>query len=110
MNFADYQAAAYRTANHALTADQQIDNAVFGMIGELGEIIDLLKKYRYQGHDLGLDHVTNELGDLLWYGALLATTLGISLDDAAQENIAKLRVRYPGDGFDTNMSRNRSDP
>lgn len=108
MTFDEYRAAAYRTANHALTADQQIDNAVFGMIGEIGEIIDTLKKYRYQGHDFGLDHVTNELGDLLWYVALLATSLGISLDDAAQENIAKLKVRYPGDGFDAERSRNRS--
>ena len=49
-----------------------------------------------------------EGGDCLWYLAELATGLGISLDEMAARNNAKLRVRYP-DGFDAERSINRED-
>lgn len=110
MTFDEYQAKAYRTANKTLDASSQVDNAVFGLIGEIGEIVDLLKKHRYQGHDLDRHRVYDELGDLMWYVALLATTLDIPLDLAASSNIAKLLLRYPGDGFDAEQSRSRVAP
>lgn len=75
--FADYRAAALRTANvHTLTQGSIAENACLGLIGELGEIADLLKKHRYQGHDLDRDKLHEELGDLLWYVALAAHAMG----------------------------------
>jgi NTP pyrophosphatase (non-canonical NTP hydrolase) len=40
-------------------------------------------------------HMAEELGDLLWYIALAAESLGISMADMARGNIDKLQQRYP---------------
>ena len=47
-----------------------------------------------------------EIGDVLWYCAELATALGVTLDEIAQGNVDKLRRRYP-DGFDPERSIHR---
>ena len=39
----------------------------FGIIGELGEVIDLLKKALFQGHTIDTEKLTLELGDCFWY-------------------------------------------
>ena len=36
-----------------------------------------------------------ELGDVLWYVAGLASHYGLSLDDIMAGNVAKLNARYP---------------
>lgn len=51
MTLNDYQRAAERTSGD-LTAYQKVQNGCYGMCGEAGECIDLLKKHEFQGHDL----------------------------------------------------------
>lgn len=100
----DYQRAALRTANGANCVN--LTNAALGMAGEAGEIADIVKKHSFQGHDLDVNHVAEELGDVLWYVAVGAEAIGLSLGEVAQRNIEKLKRRYP-DGFDKARSINR---
>lgn len=106
----EYQKAALRTAagRTMATSDTQRDNAILGLAGEIGEVCDLVKKERYHGHALNSTTVMDELGDILWYCALLANSFGWTLDDVAQLNIEKLRKRYP-EGFDDARSIERYD-
>lgn len=106
MNFNDYQELAQRTANKALTNAEKIENGCMGLCGEAGECIDHLKKASFQGHSLNKQQLAKELGDVLWYCAELASGLGMKLDDIAQENIDKLRKRYP-EGFAAEKSLHR---
>ena len=54
-----------------------------------------------------MDHVTKELGDLLWFIAEYCTDLNLGLEDVMERNIEKLRARYP-EGFDEEHSLHRA--
>lgn len=105
MRFADYQELARRTQNNELSRLEKEKHALHGMASEVGEIHGLYQK-AYQGHAATNNDAIKELGDLLWFMAEYADTLGVSLDYVAECNIAKLRKRYP-EGFDTEHSVHR---
>lgn len=108
MNFNEYQQLAERTARKTNdTSEKRFTNFAFGLMGETGEVVDLLKKHLFHGHELDRDKLKTELGDIMWYVATIATTAGIDMDDVAESNIAKLKARYP-DGFSEERSINRS--
>lgn len=102
----NYQDLAMRTKNKNLTKNEQLRNAAYGLNGEAGEVIDLLKKHEFQGHPLKTESLVDELGDLLWYIALACDALGVKLEDAMRYNVDKLRKRYP-EGFDAERSIHR---
>ena len=99
-----YQRAAARTGGSDLQPGNTLKGlscAGLGLTGEAGEVCDLLKKVVFHGKPLDADvraKLLLEMGDVLWYLAHAATTLGVTLDDVANANAAKLRVRFP-DGF-----------
>lgn len=100
MNFNDYQQAATKT--NTMT-DPVLAPMYYtlGLTGEAGEIAEKVKKVvRNHGGDfakLDRDDIKKELGDVLWYLAMLAKTFDIKLDDVAQTNIAKLADRAQRD-------------
>ena len=110
MTINEYQKAALKTANPELTDMELLENGLMGLNGEAGEAIDILKKYKFQGHELDEDHIAKELGDAAWYIAVAAYALHYTLEDILQMNVDKLRARYP-EGFDAEHSlhRNRDD-
>jgi NTP pyrophosphatase (non-canonical NTP hydrolase) len=95
MGFDDYQHAARRTAVYA-RRDRVIYPAL-GLASEAGEVAGKIKKVlRDQDGNFDrtpLDAIKDELGDVLWYVAALAGDLGLSLDDIATANLAKLGAR-----------------
>jgi NTP pyrophosphatase (non-canonical NTP hydrolase) len=111
MNFTEYQQAAARTmAPHTGIRTEDCHARLIlalGLAGEIGETIDYLKKVEGHGHAFERAKLAEELADGLWYLAALATTYGISLDDAARANIEKLTRRYPN-GFSQAASRDRA--
>lgn len=105
----DYQRAALRTAQMDNFSNEEVLlNGVMGLNGEAGEVIDLVKKARFQGHELDTEKLMKELGDIAWYLAVTAISIGYSLSDVFDANIAKLQKRYP-DGFDKARSMNRAE-
>lgn len=68
MTINEYQTEALRTAagmNHP-NNDEILLNGVMGLCGESGECVDMVKKYRFQGHELDKAHLAKELGDVAW--------------------------------------------
>lgn len=79
-----------------------------GLAGEAGEVADHIKKGIFHQHGIDFPKLRKEIGDTLWYAAALCTTLGLDLSEIMQENIDKLKVRYP-DGFNSEDSIRRVD-
>lgn len=84
-----------------------IINGLFGLSGEVGELTDMVKKWIFHEKELDDDHAKKELGDVMWYIAMICESFGWSLDEIMKMNIDKLKKRYP-DGFDTERANNRS--
>ncbi len=106
MNLNDYQKLALRTAGNHGDFERTLIYTALGLNGEAGEVAELIKKAFFHGHDLDLDKLKKELGDVLWYVAVMANALDLPLDEVAQHNIDKLARRYP-QGFSEERSRNR---
>lgn len=107
MTINEYQQLAQRTAN-TKASSSKIENGILGLCGETGEIADVYKKYLYQGHEFERGRMAEELGDVCWYVAEMASGLGLPLEEIMAQNIEKLRKRYP-DGFDAERSVHRED-
>lgn len=101
----EYQKLALRTAN-AKDKKEMLTNGVMGLNGEAGEVIDIVKKHLFQGHELDKEKLLDELGDCLWYIAVTASAINKDLSEVANHNIDKLKKRYP-EGFDSEKSINR---
>ena len=93
MNFNEYQKLARSTAVYP--EEHNVVYPALGLCGEAGEVADKIKK-TIRG-DSSLVEVTgsiaDELGDVLWYLAILADDLGLPLEDIAHWNVDKLQRR-----------------
>jgi len=69
----------------------QLLPSILGLAGETGEIVDLYKKGRFEpGFTATWREMLDELGDVLYYVAIIAWQLGVTLDELSQMNRAKL--------------------
>ena len=106
MEINEYEKLAMATLNKNIKKEDILINSAMGLCGESGEVIDLIKKHLFQGHELNKDDLVKELGDVAWYLAEAAYALDVSLEEICQKNIEKLKKRFP-EGFDSNKSINR---
>ena len=112
MDANEYQRLAARTLWDAperrLTDEETmiVWNAL-GLVGEAGEVAELIKKGIFHQHGLDHERITKELGDVVWYVSALCSKLGLRLADIMEGNINKLRQRYP-EGFSIEASKGRS--
>ena len=99
MGIDEYQAAARGTA-----VDGERFRAVYpalGLASEAGEVAGKVKKVLRDQEGkfdpASVEAIADELGDVLWYVAVLAADLGLSLDRIASETLEKLRSRQARD-------------
>jgi len=88
--FNDYQVKARKFAVY--DSKFKIVYPALGLTGEAGEVSDKIKKWLRDGV-VDKEELAKELGDVLWYVAILADDLGYALSDVAQMNIDKLTKR-----------------
>lgn len=99
MTFDEYQKLAVTTAHISHPDDPTMQNSIWvmGIAGEAGEIVEKWKKavaYREGKFDKDqFEDFKKEFADVIWYIAVLAEQLGLSLDEIMEANIAKLKDR-----------------
>ena len=89
----DYQIQARKTAIYP--ANAKITYPALGLAGEAGEVADKVKKIIRDDKDTPeyRTEIAKEIGDVLWYCAVLADDLGYDLQQIADMNIWKLKER-----------------
>ncbi len=97
MNFDEYQKKALTTAVNSADPLMQKTIWAMGIAGEAGEVIEKWKKIvAYKNGEISkedLDELSKELGDVVWYIAVMADALGLSLGEIMQNNLTKLADR-----------------
>ena len=90
-----YQKVAKSTAIYP--REQAIIYPTLGLTGEAGEVANKVKKIIRDGSNKDNDNLVSEIkaeiGDCLWYIAVLADDFNIKLSDIASANIEKLANR-----------------
>jgi NTP pyrophosphatase (non-canonical NTP hydrolase) len=90
-----YQELALRTAPQGVSLSHDRTHAAWGLVDEVGEIAKALKKEHAYGKVVDVTNLIEEIGDCQWFIALMCRALGVSLEEVAKRNIAKLSARYP---------------
>lgn len=96
MTFEEYQKKAETFAIYKRIPGFEYLYPALGIAGEAGEVVEKLKKL-FRRDELPTEEakteIKKELGDVLWYTSQIATELGLSLGDVADNNISKLEDR-----------------
>jgi NTP pyrophosphatase (non-canonical NTP hydrolase) len=96
MELTDYQAQAKQTSHLPLEGEEAALPPLLGLASEIGSILDVYKRHLRDQTDLvtSQSFFKEELGDLLWYTAAVATACGFDLNEIAHENLEKTRSLY----------------
>ena len=94
MNFNEYQKLAKSTAIY--DEKHAVLYPALGLAGEAGEVANKVKKLIRDGYEKNKNYreeISSEIGDVLWYCAVLADDIGFKLSDIALNNVVKLQDR-----------------
>lgn len=96
MNFDDYQQKSQVT-DGGTKIGTHFAYLTIGLVGEAGELANKIKKVFRDDNGIVSEarkaEIEQELGDVLWYIAQLATDFDLTLSDIAQSNLDKLLSR-----------------
>lgn len=97
MKFEEYQEAASRTALYPNRL-KNLEYPTLGLAGEAGEVANIVKKIQRDFGGQITDEIRlklkDELGDVLWYISACTDELGLTLNEIAEYNVAKLAERH----------------
>jgi NTP pyrophosphatase (non-canonical NTP hydrolase) len=97
MDLTEYQTLAQQTDRTRRGSEEEARLIpLLGLAGEAGQLLSEYKKRLRDGpsHERFVDRVSEELGDILWYVANVATKYGLSLNAVARDNLVKTRERF----------------
>lgn len=105
-NLTDYQKLCRRTAKKFNSKDKEILTWGLGLAGEVGDVAGCIKKTFAHDNDQRIG-IRENIGDMMWYTAMICNFFDWDLQDVLEENIKKLAKRYPRGKFTTKHARRK---
>lgn len=100
MDFKEYQQYVKDGASEKYN---DISFAALALVGEVGEVCDVVKKNQIytENHSGDLNHkLIDELGDVLWQWTACVNAIGVKVEDVIEFNVRKLNIRHGGAKLD----------
>lgn len=95
MNLKEYQKLCKRTAREFSAKEKEIMTWGLGIAGEAGDVASCIKKIFSHHSAEHKDGLKENLGDTMWYIAMICNYFDWDLEEVLEENIKKLEKRYP---------------
>lgn len=99
----EYQELCKKTAKKFETPEKEILTWGLGITGEAGDVASCIKKTFAHDNDQRAG-IRENIGDALWYAAMICNFFGWDFQEVLNENIEKLKKRYP-QGFTINDAK-----
>jgi len=93
-NLKEYQKLCKKTAQKFSDREKEILTWGLGIAGEAGDVAGCIKK-TFSHKNNQIPGIRENIGDVLWYTAMICNFFGWDMDKVLEENIKKLAVRYP---------------
>ena len=90
----EYQDKCKITAKKFDTPKEEILTWGLGMTGEAGDVASCIKKTFAHDNDQR-EGIKENIGDVLWYMAMICNFFNWNLQEILEDNLEKLKVRYP---------------
>jgi len=93
----EYQELCKITAKKFDTPEQEILTWGLGITGEAGDVASCIKK-TFAHDNNQREGIKENIGDTLWYAAMICNFFGWDMNEILKKNVEKLKKRYP-EGF-----------
>jgi len=98
MDLKEYQEFCKTTAKKFENPELEIATWGLGIAGEAGDVASCIKKTFAHGNEVVKEGIKENVGDTLWYAAMICNFFNWNMDEIIEDNIKKLKGRYPA-GF-----------
>lgn len=88
-------APVWNYAGRCHSIEDEIQNATLGLVGESGEVADIVKKMFYHAPKDYRDKLRHEMGDVAFYFGQLLKLFDFTLEEVLEANKEKLESRHP---------------
>lgn len=100
----EYQELCKTTAKVHKSKKDQLANWGLGVAGEIGDLVGCIKKTIYHNNNQE-EGIRENIGDTMWYLAMICNNLKWNFEEILEENVEKLMKRYPEGFKEKNASR-----
>ncbi len=95
MDLKEYQRLCKLTARKGKDVNEDLCAWGLGVSGEAGDIASCIKKLVFHKNDSIKEGIKENIGDMMWYTSMICNSLGWDFGKILEENIKKLKERYP---------------
>ena len=106
MNLNKYQKLCEITSKKSDNKEMEISCWELGVSGEAGDIASCIKKLIFHKNESIKDGIKENIGDIMWYTAMICNWFEWNFEEILDENIKKLKERYPHGFTEKDAQRN----